>query len=349
MNRAHVDRIAAAVLYEGYILYPYRPSVKNRQRWTFGGLYPEAYCRAQRGSEASSNQTQVLLRGNDDTTVEVTVRFLHLTARQVGAFIPPLERWQAGIEPPFQPVESLHVGGQLFQSWQEAQEREISTGGIGVETILACPCFRIFSFPGKRWLEPLTDLHGLIPGVLARAQYSLRGLIELRAIPVAHNLFKLSVQVLNRTVADGNLSRDQGLLRSLISAHTILEVHEGDFISLLDPPETYREAAALCRNVGTWPVLVGEPRQTDTVLSSPIILYDYPQVAAESPGDLFDGTEINEILTLRVLALTDDEKQQISAVDSRARSLLERTESLGADQIMRLHGSVRPLTEGDQA
>ncbi len=47
MNRALVDQIASAVLYEGYILYPYRPSVKNRQRWTFGGLVPRAYSEAQ--------------------------------------------------------------------------------------------------------------------------------------------------------------------------------------------------------------------------------------------------------------------------------------------------------------
>ena len=36
-----VDQVANAVLYEGYILYPYRPSaVKNRQRWNFGVVYP---------------------------------------------------------------------------------------------------------------------------------------------------------------------------------------------------------------------------------------------------------------------------------------------------------------------
>jgi hydrogenase maturation protease len=80
MNRALVDRIANAVLYEGYILYPHRPSTKNRQRWTFGGLCPEAYCR-EHGGEASSHQTEVLVRGTANTTVEVIVRFLHLTAR----------------------------------------------------------------------------------------------------------------------------------------------------------------------------------------------------------------------------------------------------------------------------
>ena len=37
-----VESVVQALLYEGYMLYPYRPSsVKNRQRWTFGGVYPE--------------------------------------------------------------------------------------------------------------------------------------------------------------------------------------------------------------------------------------------------------------------------------------------------------------------
>src|SRR5262249_51387230 len=103
MTRPLVERIADAVLYEGYILYPYRPSVKNRQRWTFGGLYPEAYSRAQGGTDACGNQTECLIQGNADTTVEATVRFLHLTARLVGEFVPPLKEWPDGAEPPFRP------------------------------------------------------------------------------------------------------------------------------------------------------------------------------------------------------------------------------------------------------
>jgi hypothetical protein len=36
--------VADAVLYEGYLLWPYRRSaLKNQQRWTFGGVYPEAH------------------------------------------------------------------------------------------------------------------------------------------------------------------------------------------------------------------------------------------------------------------------------------------------------------------
>jgi hypothetical protein len=131
------------------------------------------------------------------------------------------------------------------------------------------------------------------------------------------------------------------LLRSLVSTHTILGVRAGEFISLLDPPEVCREAAAACRNVGTWPVLVGEEGDRDTMLSSPIILYDYPQVAPESPGDLFDGTEIDEILTLRILTLTEEEKRAAAAVDGRVRDLLARTEALARGELLGLHGTLR--------
>ena len=80
----------------------------------------------------------------------------------------------------------------------------------------------------------------------------------------------------------------------------------------------FQEAAAACRNVGTWPVLAGEAGERDTVLSSPIILYDYPQIAPESPGDLFDGAEIDEILSLRILTL-DRRRKERHAPQRRAR------------------------------
>jgi hypothetical protein len=93
----------------------------------------------------------------------------------------------------------------------------------------------------------------------------------------------------------------------------------------------------------SFPVLVGSGSEKDTMLASPIILYDYPQVAPESPGDLFDATEIDEILTLRILTLTGEEKRLMAAVDARARALLERTESLGAESVLGLHGALRGL------
>src|SRR6185437_9978142 len=117
MNRAVIDRIANAVLYEGYILYPYRPSLRNRKRWNFGGLYPESYGQAS-GDEAASNQTQCLVSGTPATRIEVVVRFLHLTARIVGAVEPPLSQWPTDGETPFRPVETLQVGEQLLHTWQ---------------------------------------------------------------------------------------------------------------------------------------------------------------------------------------------------------------------------------------
>jgi hypothetical protein len=132
-------------------------------------------------------------------------------------------------------------------------------------------------------------------------------------------------------------------MRSLVSAHTLLGVYDGEFISLLEPPDDLKDLARSCQNMGTWPVLVGAPGERDTMLSSPIILYDYPQIAPESPGDLFDGTEIDEILALRIMTMTEDEKREMRNTDARARQILERTESLPAEQLRKLHGTLRDM------
>jgi hypothetical protein len=346
MNRSLADRVANAVLYEGYVLYPYRPSVKNRQRWTFGGLFPEPYCRQTGGSESSENRTECLVRGTADAAVEVIVRFLHLTARQVGAFDPPLAEWPEG-EPPFRPVEVLRVGHRTFHTWQEAEEREVRVGEVGLGAIRDRPHRHAFSFPGRRWLEPIPVEDRTITGVMVREQQAIAGAVEVSAVPVGDGLFRLTVTVRNLTPLQTPTGRDEAVVRSLVSTHLLLGVRRGGFVSLLDPPDDCREAAAGCRNVGVWPVLIGEDGQTDTVLSSPIILYDYPRVAPESPGDLFDGTEIDEILSLRILTLTDEEKRDAAAVDERARALLTRTEALGAEELLGLHGTIRNRSGSD--
>jgi hydrogenase maturation protease len=345
MNRALAGRVADALLYEGYILYPYRPSVKNRHRWTFGGLYPEAYCRAHGGTDAWSSQTECLVRGGPGTALEAAVRFLHLTGRVVGEFDPPPRGWPDGPEPRFRPVEALRVGDRLFHTWQEAEERETSLGGVKLGEVLGRPRRRDFAFRGRRWLEPLRGDRGEVVGVLAREQRAVEGAVEAEAARAGDGLFRVSVRVVNCTLLRdaGRKTRDEALLSSLVSTHALLGVSGGEFVSLLDPPDECREAAADCRNVGTWPVLVGEEGQKDTMLSSPIILYDYPRVAPESPGDLFDATEIDEILTLRILTLTDEERRAAAAADERVRALLSRTEKLGGEELRRLHGAVRGL------
>src|ERR1700722_17820965 len=100
MNPSTVDKIADAVLYEGYILYPYRASSrKNRQRFTFGRVYPEAYSKAQSGAEPFLMQTECLLQPLTRTpSLEVRVRFLHPTARTIGLLSAPVSALPPNIE-----------------------------------------------------------------------------------------------------------------------------------------------------------------------------------------------------------------------------------------------------------
>ena len=347
MELGLVERIVNAVLYEGYILYPYRPSaVKNRQRFNFGALYPESYSLAQKGTDAWSMQTECLVLGRARTAVDVRVRFLHLTARDVSVPIADSNFQTSDYrDEELRVVDSLDVDGQLFQTWQEATERDVSAQELNLGELVAGPRRIAFDFPSKREAEPLRAAAGDVVGVIVRKQEPVEGAIEVAAERVINDLFKVTVRILNLSpFGDARQkSRDEALMKSLVSTHTILGVHGGEFVSLLDTPDEFREAAASCKNVGTWPVLVGEGGERDCVLSSPIILYDYPQIAAESAGDLFDGTEIDEILTLRIMTLTDEEKRAMRGVDDRARRILERTESLPAEQMMKMHGAIRGL------
>src|ERR1044072_2501997 len=334
MNIELVEKIANAVLYEGYMLYPYRPtSVKNRQRFNFGSLSPKAYSEAQQGTESWSMQTECLVLAGQDTTLDVKVRFLHLVMREV------CEAEEGAIKP----VAALCVDGQMFQTWQEAVEREVPARTFTLSELTTERQRTDFSFPSKQETEPLRDSSDQIVGVIVRNQQAIKGSIEIEAERITARLFKITARILNLTPMEGatEANRDEALLSALVSTHTILSVREGEFVSSLDPPDEFRSAVAHCNNVGTWPVLVGDEGERGVMLSSPIILYDYPQIAPESSGDLFDGTEIDEILTLRIMTLTDEEKCEMRNADELARRLLERTESLSPDQLLNLHGLMK--------
>lgn len=342
MNLDHASAIVAAVLYEGYILYPYRPSsVKNQQRWTFGGVFPEDYATFG-GGDPCAMQTECLLRGDAQTVVELRVRFLHLVAREIGSLSEDLAELPATGEPAFTPVASLEVEGVRFLAWEEAVEREIiaplATIGQMLEGVTAP-----FAFPDSRDIEPIRGATSSIAGVVIRTTLGVRGRVVITAASAGPGAYRLTIRIENVTPLDVAeiASRDFAQRRAFASTHTLLGVQGGTFVSMMDPPDDLREAAGRCENQGAWPVLVGTPGATDTVLSSPIILYDYPQIAPESPGDLFDATEIDEILILRILTMTDDEKRDMAAVDPRAQALLQRTEGLSPDELNRLHGTLR--------
>jgi hypothetical protein len=354
MNLATVDKIAKAVLYEGYMLYPYRPSsVKNQQRWNFGVLCPQSYSDVQDGSEASTMQTECPVEGSLRTSLEVRVRFLQLVARTVGELTTPATKLLPGAVPDLRLVEKLEVNGRVYHAWQEAVEREVIVPVCNVGASVHTPIVHAFALSAEKQFEPLCDSSGQIVGILVREGNVLWGEVEVAGTRHDDGLFKVSVRIRNATpfTVTTNTSREDALLSSLVSTHTVLGVQDGGFVSLLSSPEQVSDLVSSCKNIGTWPVLVGDEGQRDTVLSSPIILYDYPQIAPESAGDLFDGTEIDEILSLRIMTLTDEEKAEMSQSDERARQMLARTETMPAEQLMKLHGvlrGLRPLKEEAQ-
>lgn len=275
MNFEPLEKIASAVLYEGFLLYPYRQtSVKNQGRWHFGTIGPVG------DSYPVEMQTEVLLEGSPETGVEIKIRFL-----------------------------------------QDRTEREWTA---------SC--------------SPVTDppeLHSLSFGQAMAA-------VHIHTTPVTSNVFRLSIRIQNLSPNTGDESRSQPSPTQMLSCHTLLGIANGAFLSSIDPPEEYRAAAAACHNIGTWPVLAGREGERTLMLSSPIILYDYPQIAPESQGEFYDGTEMDEMLTLRVLTLSDAEKQEVRQGGDRGREILDRTETLPPEHAAKLHGVIRSLRKASK-
>ena len=308
MNRELVDKIVNAVLYEGYILYPYRASSKKnqRERFTFGRIYPQEYSDAQNGREPCLMQTECLVRNEShDAAIEITVRFLQPLARKTGEEV-----------------------------WLEAIEREVKLASVPLNT----PVKQVhaFTFPAARSMDK----------EITRSNEMICGRIELETRPLEQAIVKINARILNESPLPTQMdNQDAVLMRTFASTHTILHAPGGKFISLLDPDPDCVELARACRNMGTWPVLVGdkEKQEHDTMLSSPIILYDYPQIAPESAGELFDSTEIDELLTLRVQTLSDTEKIEMRRLDEQARKILERAENLRPEEFLKMHGTLREV------
>jgi hypothetical protein len=331
VNREMVTKIANSVLHEGYMLYPYRPSaIKNRQRWTFGILYPPAYGEVASGTERSAMHSECLLQQKGDAAVQIQLRFLHLEQRRIGRLR------EGGLEI----AQSISVDGNLVETWDEGVERsiEFEVALDGSQRLFQ------FSFPGTGKSESLRDSERDIAGVISRTQHGVTGTVSALSENLREGVFKLTVDIANTTMLPFDAhDRESAVLRSLLSAHTILTATGAEFVSLLDPPADLAGLVNQCKSVGNFPVLVGEQNEREMMLCSPIVLYDYPQIAPESAGDFYDATEMDEMLTLRVLTLTDEEKKEMCLADDRARKLLERTEESAREQLMRMHGVIRSL------
>jgi hypothetical protein len=310
MNFTSAEAVADAVLFEGYILYPYRPSaIKNRQRWNFGTLYPKAFAEHQTPPERFQFRAQVLFEANPQVTFSTRVRFLQLVS----------------------------PSGEDAESWEEGFARSGALDNIALSDL-------------RNGIDRVFDLSGLSDEECtgAPAAFTERprhGRLTLRAVHLHESFYRLHVSFANESLVPQIEASSRRGVQDLAftSAHLLLGIEGGSFISLLEPAAAVESEAKASEQDGVFPVLAGEAGDRSCVLCSPIILYDYPQIAPESVGDFFDGTEMDEMLALRVLTLTDEEKVEMRRTDPHARAVLERTETLSDEQLARVHGAVRGL------
>jgi len=320
--------VANAVLYEGYLLYPYTASTtKNRLRWQFGVVVPPSFADE---TETAVAQAELLLECGDDCEVDVRLRFLQVEERRVEAVA--ADRFVAR--------ESLVVDGVTHLTFAEAIERAVdarlrpsATGELVVPV----------SIDAASTEEPLRDSQGVVRGRMVRKHRALRGSMSIAcaSVPGAPALTKLRIRITNQSDVPRAASRDAMLGDALVSAHVMLRATNGRFLSVVDPPDEAAAATAALVQARLWPVLVGEPAGDDQhaalVFASAVILYDFPIVSAQTNADAFDATEIDELLSLSVLSLSDAEREEARATDPRTRAIVDRAEGLDAQEIARLH------------
>ncbi|HEY0486476.1 MAG TPA: hypothetical protein VGD72_09530 [Mycobacteriales bacterium] len=330
--------IADAVLLEGYVLYPYRASAqKNRMRFQFGVLTPRPVAESGTG-ETWFSQTECLVEMDEPAAaapdaLHLRTRFLQLQARTVEEATPD----------GYREVDVLEVDDTPIPAWDEGVERQVDVTTSLTELLEGRDVE--FTIAAGEDVEDVTAPDGTAVGRIRRRRQELTGVLRLAAQRFGgpYPLVKLHLRVENHTPwADPSAPRNEAMRGSLLAAHTLLRVTGGKFVSLLDSPWWASPAVAECENLHTFPVLVCQDSD-DVMLSSPIILYDRPAIAPESQGDMFDGLENDEILTLRTMALTDEEKRQVRGTDPRGAAMLDRVDGLPPEIMERLHGAIREL------
>ncbi|WP_351224687.1 hypothetical protein [Streptomyces sp. NPDC002133] len=335
---ATARHVADAVLFEGYVLYPYRASAaKNRLRWQFGVLVPPAWSASC--EEHEFQHTECLMEPRPGAALAVEVRFLHTRRRIVQ---------QAGADGRYETVRELHLDDRVVVPWDEGVEERVELA-VPVAELTGEGTTVPFTRPAREETEPVLDTAGRTVGRLVRRREEISGAVRLRAAELdgPYRTMRLTAVLENTStwMPEPGGDRDAALPHSLVASHLLLCLDAGAFLSMTDPPEWAKGAVASCRNLHTWPVLAGKTGEADLVLSSPIILEDHPAIAPESPGVLYDATEIDEILALRTAALTDEEKREARGTDARAAAVIDLADSMPPEVLERLHGAVRSMRE----
>ncbi|MFZ0833318.1 MAG: hypothetical protein WAM92_09575 [Mycobacterium sp.] len=324
-----VRAVADAVLYEGYLLYPYRAnSGKNQSRWQFGVLGPP-HAQARGIGEDPALSAEVLL-DTDMASLTVVVRFLQLQRRSAERVT------DDGV---FEAVDELISADRTWLTWDEAVERELSFGPFAVADLEAATTIPIL-------VAGATDVEAIDGGRLVRTRRELSGQLRLTTHPDG-GVVRVSIELRNAGAPPQD--KDDAIATSFIGTHLIAEAVDGQFVSLLDPPPETVDAVASCRQHRCFPVLAGPAGEHDLMLVSPIILYDHPEIAEQSEGALYDSTEIDEILTLRVMTMTDEEKAQARATDPLATRIIDRCDSMSPEAMLNLHGVLRNPHSPDAA
>jgi hydrogenase maturation protease len=325
--------VADTVCYEGYVLYPYRASAqKNQLRWQFGVLAPLS----AGGSDPSTAQSEFVVETRPGARLQVRLRSLQVQQRSV----------EAHRDGRFVPVAHLDDGVQAWTSFDEAADHQLDLVDVDLGEAAERECVLSVELPESRNEEQLIGANGSLRGRVVRRRWPVAARLAVRAAPLdgPYPLTRVTVTVDNQTDwFDDGTSRDDILRRSLVAAHVLVAADNCRFISSLDPPRFASDAVDHCTNSGLFPVLVGDGGDSDVVLASPIILYDHPVIAPESEGDMFDATEIDEILALRVLTLTDEEKREARSTDPRSAAIIDRCDAMGADALDALHGTFRSI------
>lgn len=326
---APAQDIADAVLYEGYVLYPYRASSdKNKLRWQWGVVGPQGAHTAGVGEEPRMAVDLPVLR-EPDTVVRLRLRALRIVSRRV-------ERLDGDR---VVGVDAVTLGEETHVSFDDSESVVVDCSlelGAG-DTELIEP----FALDAGEEVEQLGEADG-VTHQLRRRRIPITGEISVVVRTAGEEIQILQVEVRNTTGWPGG-DRDEANLHSLVGAHVLGAVERGLFVSTTDPPEECAASVDDCSGHRLWPVVIGAPRCAALVLASPVILADQPEIAPESQGSFYDGLEIDELLSLRVLTMTDEEKAEARATDPRSRAIVDRVEAMDAEDLAALHGTIRSL------
>lgn len=320
LSTSMTEDIARTLLYEGYALYPYhRSSVKNQKPVPFGVVYPQEY-HVHNSYAHAQMQTQCIVKGSGQFSISLAVRFLQLQ--------------KITIENKELNVEGKQAG------WQTV-ERTISTGDLDVAGLVKCRKEIPVAF------DELVEKNGeaKIDTTRVISSSAITGTITMEALSLENvpGAFRITIIITNTTPVKNAISatRDDIFFLSFLSTHTILNT-TGEFISHQNPG-VWKAAIEECLNLNTWPILMEESNRT--LLSSPIILYDYPRINPQSAGDLFDSTEIEEALLLHVAMLSEDEKKRIAQSDEKLKAMLAKVSAVTPGELVSFHSVLKNIQD----